>query len=179
MQNFFVSIIIFFSVILQASFLSNIFPVNFVPDITLIFIVIWTARVDFNSVLKWAVLGGLMMDLASFYPVGISIFSFVAVAFIVNSLSKRFLVPHLGWKFAVLVMIVFLATIINQLITVFLVKIFAEGDVRESVYSIFYSRLLWKPFYNLVMFAIIYWPIRRLEKVFSFQNQRIIIKRHA
>ncbi len=179
MQNFLIGLIIFLSVVLQASFLPNIFPVNFVPDITLIFIIIWTARIDFNSVLKWAILGGLMMDLASFHPVGISIFSFVAVAFVVNSLSKRFLVPHFGWKFAVLVVIVFLATIINQIITGFLVKIFAEGNVRESVHSIFDNRLLWKPFYNLLMFAIIYWPIRRLEKMFSSQGQRIIIKRHA
>lgn len=179
MQNFFIGTIIFLSVILQTSFLPNIFPANFVPDITLVFIIIWTARMDFNSVLKWTIIGGLMIDLVSFYPIGISIFSFTAIAFIVNSLSKRFLVPHFAWKFLVLIIIVFLATIINHIITAFLSGISVTGNVRETLQSIFDSRLLLKPFYNLLIFAIIYWPIRKLDKFFSYQSQRVIIKRHV
>lgn len=179
MQNFFIGTIIFLSVAAQTSFLSNIFPANFVPDVTLIFIIIWTARIDFNSVLKWAIFGGFLMDLASFYPIGISVFSFAAIAFVVNSLSKRFLVPHFAWKFLVLLVIVFLATMINHIITVFLVQILAGESIRDVLGAVFDGRLIWKPFYNLLIFAIIYWPIRRLDKIFSHQNQRIIIKRHA
>jgi rod shape-determining protein MreD len=164
---------------MQASFLPNIFPLNFVPDIALIFVIIWTARSDFNSALKWAILGGLMMDLASFFQVGISIFSFVLIAFIVHSLSKRFLVPDFAWKFIVLIFIVFLATIVNQFVTMFLVKISSGSNVYESIEYARGNKLLWKPFSNLLIFAIIYWPIRRLDKFLSYQNKRVVIKRHA
>jgi rod shape-determining protein MreD len=179
MQNFFIGTIIFLSVMMQTSFLSNIFPSGYVPDSALIFIIIWTARIDFNSGLRWAIFGGLIMDLMSYYPVGINIFSFAAIAFVANSLSKRFLVPQLAWKFVVLAGIVFLATMINQVVTEFLTGLVLQKDLGESFHSIFNSRLLWKPFYNLLIFAIMYWPIRKLDKFFSYNNQRIVIKRHA
>ncbi|EKE10907.1 MAG: hypothetical protein ACD_15C00179G0006 [uncultured bacterium] len=179
MQNSIIGIIIFFLALMQASFLPNIFPLYFVPDVVLIFVIIWTARSDFNSALKWAVLGGLVIDLISFFPIGISIFSFVLIAFMVNSLSKRFLVPDFAWKFIVLFFIVFLATIVNQFVTMFLVKISSGVGIRESIEYARSNGLLWKPFSNLLIFVIIYWPIRKLDKFLSYQNKRVVIKRHA
>lgn len=176
MRKFVVGAVIFLLVVAQASFLPNFFPANFVPDAALVFIIIWIARMELNPALGWAIFGGLLMDLASFYPIGIHIFSFVLVVFMVNSLSKRFLVSQSAWKFAVLAAMIFFATMLNRIIAEFLIKIFTGGNIQEFIQVVFDKQLLGKPFYNLLLFAIMYWPIGRLNKFFSRQGQRIIIK---
>jgi glucan phosphoethanolaminetransferase (alkaline phosphatase superfamily) len=94
-------------------------------------------------------------------------------------LSRRFLVPHFGWKFLVLLMIVSIATAIYQIVLMSVLGVIRDNSMREVGQAIFSSCLVWKSFCNLLIFAIIYWPIRRLDKIFFHQNQRIIIKRHV
>jgi len=178
MQNIVISAILFLSVIAQISFFPNFFSSGSIPDGALVIIIIWIARADFNSVFKWAVLGGLMLDIASFQPVGLNVFSFVTVAFIVNSLSKRFLVPQFAWKFFMLVIMIIIGTIINQIIIISLLKGFVYlNDLPWDGLIFFKWDLLLKPAYNLGIFAVLYGPLRKLDKIFAYQNNRVIIKR--
>jgi len=177
MQNIFIGLILFLSVVLQTSFLPNFFPAGAVPDIALIVIIIWTAQVDFNAVLKWAILGGLLLDLASFWPIGMDVFSFVAVAFVVNSLSKRFLVNQFAWKFFIVMAMIAIGTLINYVIVFSLMKMLVSfKGLADSSGSIINQDLFLKPLYNLIVFAAIYWPLEKLDKTFKY-NKRIIIKR--
>lgn len=178
MQNFFIAIIIFLSVLVQTSLLPNFFPAGSVPDLALILIMIWTAKSDFNSILKWAIIAGIFMDLISFWPVGINIFSFVAVAFAVNSLSKRFLVVQSTWRFFILAIMIIFGTLMNLAIIFFLMKISARiSGLSDAGLSIFNQNLFLKPLYNLLIFVIIFWPLEKLDKILRHQNKRVIIKR--
>ncbi len=181
-QNIFTGILIFLSVVAQASFLPNFFSNGVIPDIVLIIIIILTAKSDFNSVLIGVIFAGLMMDWMSFYPVGVNVLSFVAVAFVTNSLSKRFLVSQSTRGFFIFMAAIIIGTIINYTIVFLLIKIFIHlkelsenglGDLR----LFFNKNLFLKPAYNLAIFIIIYWPLERLIKIFAYQDKRIMIKR--
>lgn len=178
MQNIIISLILFLSVIAQASFLPNLFASGSIPDIVLVVIIIWIAWADFNSILKWAIIGGLMLDIASFQPIGLNVLAFVTVAFIVNSLSKRFLIPQYGWKFFMLVIIIIIGTIANQIIIVSLMQIVAHINNLPYDGRVFLDRDFFiKIVYNLGVFAILYRPLKKLDKIFAYQNNRVIIKR--
>jgi rod shape-determining protein MreD len=178
MQNIIISLILFLSVILQVSFLPNIFPTGSIPDVALIIIMIWIARADFNSVLKWAIFSGLMMDIASYQPIGLNIFVFMTVAFIVNSFSKRFLVPQLAWKFFMLSIIIIIGTIVSHIIIVSFVEISGHlNNLPQSGLVFFNREFFMKIIYNLAIFAVLYWPLKKLDKIFAYQNNRVIIKR--
>lgn len=176
MQNIFISAIIFFSVILQTSLLPNFFASGMIPDITLIIIIIWTAKFDFNSVLKWAILAGVMVDLVSFWPIGTDVLSFVVIAFAVNSISKRFLVPHFAWKFSVLMLMVFGGTLLNSFTVFALMKIASELN-RTVEPVVMNNNLFLKSIFDVVVFVIIYWPVERLGQIFAYHNNRIMVKR--
>ncbi|MDO8241021.1 MAG: rod shape-determining protein MreD [Candidatus Moranbacteria bacterium] len=171
MQNIFVGIIIFFGVILQTSFLPNFFPTGLIPDVVLVMIIIWTAKADFNAIWVRAIFAGLMFDLLSFWPIGINIFSFVAVAFATNSLCKRFLVPQSVRRFLIIGIAVVVGTMINQLIVAIGINL---QNFSWNNLEIFNQALILKPICNLIILAILYWPLEKIEEVFRHQNKMII-----
>ncbi|MDP1883812.1 MAG: rod shape-determining protein MreD [Candidatus Moranbacteria bacterium] len=178
MQNIVIGLILFLSTIMQISFLPVFFTDRSVPDVTLVIIMIWIARADFNSVLKWTIIGGLMADIASFQPVGLNVFAFVTVAFIINSLSKRFLVPQFAGKFFILIILVVVGTAVNQAIIGFAAGIGGQtAGLFRSIPFFFGQGFFLKLLYNLGIFAILYWPLKKLDKIFAYQNNRVIIKR--
>lgn len=178
MRNIFIAAIIFLSVTVQTSFLPNFFAFGAVPDIALILIIIWTAKTDFNSVLKWAILAGAMVDLASYRPVGMNIFSYVVIAFAANSISKRFLIPQVGWRFFTLILMVFFGTLLNSFVLFVLVKIFA-GLNAASDFSNINQAFFIKSAYDAAVFAIIYWPLEKIEKILAYYDKRIIIQNNV
>lgn len=177
MQTIFIGIAIFLAAIMQTSFLSNFFPANMTPDVVLILVIIWTAKTNFNSILVTAIFAGLVVDFFSFGVVGSNIFSFVAVAFVVDSLYKRFLVPQSGRKFFILTVAIVLGAMVNYVI----VAIFAEitrslTDFSWHNLGLFKQTIILKPLYNLIVFIALYWPLKKADKIFAQQN-KIVIKR--
>ena len=177
MKNIFIGAILFLAVIAQISIFSNFFPAGTAPDIALLIIIIWTIRAGFDAVLKWAIIGGLFLDMLSFWPIGISIFSFVAVAFGTNSLGKRFLTAQFAWKFLIFSVIVAAATVLNYAIILVLMKFSADpASFSRSVIS--YAELMLrkemglKILYNLMMFSVMYWPVNKLDKIFAYYNKK-------
>jgi len=177
MLNIFTATVIFIAVIMQTSFLPNFFPTNMTPDLLLIIVIIWTVRNGFNSVLTRAILAGVLMDFFSFGIVGINIFSFVMVVFLVDSLCKRFLVPQSDKKIFVLAIIIALGIIINYVVLAIFMNISVYlSQLSWQTINLFSRSLALKIFYNLLMLIIIYWPIRKINNIFAQQN-KLVVKR--
>lgn len=177
MQNILVGIIIFLSAIVQTSFLSNFFPVNMTPDVVLILIIIWTAKTNFNSALARAIFAGLVVDFFSFGVIGVNVFSFVVVSFMVDSLCKRFVIPQSGRKFFILAAIIVLGTIVNYVIVVVFINIILNhNNFSWNNLGLFSWNIILKPLYNLSIFIALYWPLIKIDKIFSQQN-KILVKR--
>lgn len=177
MKNIFIGGILFLAAIAQVSLFSNFFPMYLAPDVAMLVIIIWTTKSDFNIVLKWAIIGGFFLDMLSFWPVGINIFSFVVVAFVTNSLGKRFLVSQVAWKYLIFAVIVSAATILNYVIVITLMKISTNQEVlSRGIFNypelLIRKEVVFKILYNLIMFAMIYWPLGKINKVFAYYNKK-------
>lgn len=178
MQKFFIAIILFIAVILQISFFPIFFKDGLAPDLALILIIIWTARFGFEKIWPWAVLAGAMLDITSFSLIGTNILSLAAIAFVINYLAKRFLVTHTAWKFLILGLFVILGTFLNELIILFIAKslsVIKDGGGIKLMVNINID-ILQKAVFNLFIYALIYWPLGKLESQISPYAKRIIIR---
>jgi len=170
-KNFLFFSIIFLAVLLQVSFFPNLIPARIFPDIVLTIILFWTVRRGFDETWKWAILAGLMVDLAYFWPVGTSIFSFVLIAYLVNSLAKRFLVTQTVFRFLILLVFIFLGTIFNGILLLLAVKL-ASREAADLNMLFLNTDIIFKILYNFAIFSLIYLPLGRLEKFSALLDSR-------
>lgn len=174
-QNIFIFIIVFFSVLLQTSFFPNLMSLDIFPDVALILILFWTMQFGFEETWKWAAIAGLMIDLAYFFPVGASIFSFVLIAYIISFLARRFLVSGTVFKFFTLASFIVFGTFLNELFIYTIMKL-AGKDIMVGNLLFFANNILLKMLYNFIVFAAVYVPLRNLEKfLFSLRSRAKLI----
>ena len=179
-QKIFISILIFFSVMLQAAFLPNFFPTGVVPNILLVIVVFYTFSLGFNSIWK-AVFGvGIFLDLISFSLVGMNALALILVAFISSILTRRFLILHSNWKFIIIIILVTVGTAVNELVpalvteALFFLKIGISGYFNLSFHS------LWlKIIYNIIIFMLLYWPFKKIEKAVRLYGNQVNIQRNV
>jgi len=53
----------------------------------------------FFKILVWVILGGIVLDMIYFAPVGLNVFAFVTVAFVSNFLARKIFITHGIWTF--------------------------------------------------------------------------------
>jgi len=172
MSQVIIFIIFFTSVIFQTSFFPNITPFRFAPDIVLILIIFWSARSGFDTTWRWAVFFGLMLDVIYYQPIGINIITLSIVSFLSSSLAKRFLVTQTGLRFIITASFVFAGTIGYQLLISFLINIKEGQNIFYSLYHLINEGILLKIIYNLILFAVLYVPLKKIEKIIAFYDMK-------
>jgi len=179
-QKIWTVILIFILVIFQVSFLPNFFSNDEIPDLILVVLIFWTMKVGFEKTWKEAMLAGFFLDVLNFSPLGSNALSFLIVIFLVSFLNRKFILIHRSWKFLVLAILIIFGTIINDLALGLIFKtieIFKRIDL--GAFPIFYYELAYKAAFNLLIFIIIYLPLKKFEKFLDFYNQKISPKNHA
>lgn len=166
---FLVFAIIFIAVLLQISFLPNVVIQGAYPDLVLVIIIFWATQLSFDKVWPWASLAGLMLDFAYFWPIGINIAALVFIAYGANYLARRFLVVQSPSKFFILAGILILGAIFNNFITSILLKISTHEAINFKI-AFFNAQFGMKILYDLLLFAIIYVPLLKLEKNIAMDN---------
>jgi len=160
-------------VVFQISVLPGIFPQNSAPSILLVLLIFWTARKGVEKTWKLAILGGLLSDLFLFVPVGVNIFSFFVSIIIVNYLARRFLVTHQAWRVAILFVLVAVGTATNELALALVAKIiflFQKTSINTQPFIDW--ALAYKIINSLIIFAILYWPFKKIEAIFNLYGSR-------
>lgn len=177
MRNILISLIFFWSIVAQISFLPNFFPNGIVPNIALVIIVIWVVKTNFNAVFKWAIIVGIMMDIMLFYPIGVNVLVFVLVIFIINSLSKRFLSSHNTTNIFTVSAMIAIGTTVDYAGIFFLNKLIVFFG-KEYTYSqhFFDQNILLKLLNNIIIFLVCYQPFKKISKIFTNQSDKLIIR---
>jgi rod shape-determining protein MreD len=173
LQNIFIFLAIFITGAFQVSFLPHIFSAEKVPDFLLILILFWATRMDFSRILLRVIWGGIVLDMAYFAPIGLNVSAFVFTAFSINYLAKKFLVEQETWKFFITLGLIVLGALLNDWILAIFSGFFPVG---QEIYgrSLFFNCTLGaKLFFDAVLFALLYWPLIKLEKFFTFYGARI------
>jgi rod shape-determining protein MreD len=172
LQNIFIFIAILAAAAFQVSFLPYFFSSQNVPDFLLVIIIFSATRVDFWKILIWVILGGMILDFSYFVPLGTNIFAFILVAFIVNFLARKILAAQGPWKFLSIFCLIIIGTLIND----WVLAIFNQIIARESFHypaSLFLGKDIFiRIFFNLIIFALVYWPLEKINKYFDLYYSR-------
>jgi rod shape-determining protein MreD len=163
--------VIFLAVMLQVSFFPNILIPKIFPDVALITIIFWAARSGFEKAWPWAIIAGLMLDFAYFWPVGTNVFSFALVAYGASHLSRRFLVADNFSRFFTMAAILVLVVAIHNFLAPAIVEI-ARRDRISLGALILNADFVFKIIYDLIIFALAYVPLARLEKFTASLDSR-------
>lgn len=108
------SFFILIAIIAQASVLPVILGRNFYGDVVLAAVLAWSVLDGFRAFLGWAVLCGILYDLAAYSPVGEHALIFLFVVYFVSFFSKRLSVELEGIKWILFFVFVVAATFISE-----------------------------------------------------------------
>lgn len=164
---------LFILVILQISFLPGFFASDVAPNLILIILIFLAARQGFSAVWLKTIVAGLLLDLFSFYPAGINVISFLAAILMTSLLARRFLVTAAAWRFLVLILLVIIGTSVNDFIVAILAKVFWGNHGLAGIFSWEFGM---KALNNALVFSLIYWPLKKYEKLKNFYQQGAVLK---
>lgn len=172
-------ILIFLIVIIQVSFLANLFPRHIAPNIILVLIVIWSAKEGFGKSWPWAMTAGFTLDILSLGIIGFNIISFFLISLQTDYFAKKFLVAYKTADFFVIMILVALGTVVNEFITISLFQITKFFSMPKTMMSFkmfqttnFFLQLL----YNIIIFIAIYWLVLKFENVFQRHSKKPVIQ---
>lgn len=123
---------------------------------------------------------GLLMDIFSFFPLGINALSFLLVVLAASFLAQRFLVTYSTWKFLTLILLVIAGTALNDFVVVILMKIFLSlRNAGETGLPLFYSDFWLKILNNVLVFILIYWPLKKFENLKNIYGQKLTLRNNV
>lgn len=176
-QKITILIIIFILVIVQISVLVNFFPERAIPNLVLVLLIFWTARRGIEKTWKLAVLAGLIFDFLAFSPIGANAVSFLLTAFAAGYLGRRFLVTHQTWRFLILSLIMAAGTLVNAFSFWLILELFlAVARINAGAPAFWNGALALQAGYNILLFALLYWPLKKIEKLFNLYGARAELK---
>lgn len=167
LQKIIIFFIVFLAVVLQSALFSNVFFLGTGPNILLLLIIFWVTREGFEKSFIKIILAGFILDLASFHPVGMNVFSFITIAFLVSFFSKRFLVASSNWYMPVLFFLIILSVLANELLLAGLFQLTGYFKSLSQINLIFplTGTVLWKKiFLNVLFFPAVYFLMLKSEK---------------
>jgi rod shape-determining protein MreD len=143
--------------VVQATFVPQIRILGGGPDLILLFVLAWSLNSKLEHGVTWAFVGGIMQDLMSAAPTGVSTLGMLLIVFAIHLIRRE--VVTLG--FVLTVTLVVAGTITYYL--VFMVMLNAVGFQFRLIDS-FGTIILPTLIYNLAFIWPVYWIARQLQR---------------
>lgn len=134
------------------------------PDLVLLCVIAWAVNAKLEEGVVWAIVGGVLQDLLSSTPTGMSAVGMVLVVFMVNQFSQQVY----GVGVAVIAIFVLAGTAIFHLVT--LVLLVVTGGRVDPLVDLSYV-VLPTLVYNFVFIWPIYWFLRRIQRRYALDRR--------
>jgi len=168
LRKTFFLISLFLFIAFQVFFVSNIFSIQNAPNLVLLLIIFWTIKKGFEKTLKIIIFSGIILDIFYFWPIGTNVLSLTAVSFSISFLTRRFSISDFFSRSIMIILVVSFSVVLNDFInqiTFEVIYFFKKSDE----FNLSFDWKIWKKvFYNLIAFAIIFWPLKKIEKLADF-----------
>jgi rod shape-determining protein MreD len=176
-QKIIIFFLIFLAAVLEVSFLPNFFWSNAAPQLLLVMVVFWSSRRSIG--LMWVILAAFVLDLLTFERLGFSAISFVIISYGVGFLAKRFFVSQRSRAFFSIAFFVLISTVFHHIYANFfgnLLNQFSMSDMLASFRFIEFSRLLAVTSGNLIIFSLVYWPLKKMKNIFPIEEAKLSLR---
>jgi rod shape-determining protein MreD len=173
MKIFLFIVVIFLTVVLQISFLSNFEILRAIPNLLLVFIITWNILKNYKNGFFWAMLGGALVDLFSNSLFGINMLSLLITSLFVYLLINNFINSDDIYSRIGLISIATLSYELLFVLFSFLAKIFRLTNYSNFItmdlfYTVFGSIIL-----NSVLMMLLYKFIKLFHNFILRYEERI------
>lgn len=181
LKSMFQRIILFLIILIlaaaQVSLFPSLMPGGLAPDLVLLLVIFWTASYRFDRVWLWIVVAGLVLDALTFSIFGLNVVALTVAGFGVGSLAKRLRAAQKPMAAMILFGFVIFGTLAYWLsLAVLSAAANSLSGVPINFSGAWINNLFLKIFYNLVLFAFLYLPFRKMESFFQVAPAKTLIK---
>lgn len=158
--------IILVAILIQTSVVPVITETKIPGDSIIMAVLAWSILDGFFAFFPWAVLAGLLYDLASYSPIGTHVLILLPVLYFVSFFSRRFTMESKGVRIVLFVAFVVSVTIFSRII--FSLDAAWEIFSFRQFWKIFASPLsfVWQLVHNLVLFFFWFFVIKKAKIFF-------------
>lgn len=164
MGNYLSIPILVLAVALQSGVMPQFRVLGGAPDLVFLTVLAWSVHAPLEGGITWALVGGIMRDLLSAAPTGMSAIGMLLVVFLVGRLTEQ--VYSVG--LLLLAALVTVGTLIQQ--GVLFVLLWLTGNPVDLVTDFTYV-ILPTLVYNLIFIWPVYWFTRRIQRRYA-QDRR-------
>lgn len=164
MGNFLSLPVLALAAILQASVVPHVRILGGGPDLVFLIVLAWAVHAPLEQGVVWAFTGGILQDLLSAAPVGMSVIGLVLTVFVVYTVRGQVYSINL-----LLLAGVLLATAALQQVTL-LALLLLTGLRLDVVRDLNYV-VLPTLAYNFIVFWPVYWIMRRVQRRYATERR--------
>ena len=164
MQRLLAVVWLAFAAIFQVSVAPQLSLHGAIPDLLLVSIVAWSLVRGPMAGLRWALVGGIALDLVSPEPLGSHTFSLIVVAFAAGFAERAFF----RWNYPLLAMVVMVATVIYYLV---LMGVMSSLGFHLSYLSVLTRIALPSAVLNGLISPALLWVLNRFDDWFPLPVQ--------
>jgi rod shape-determining protein MreD len=152
--------------VLQASVVPQIRFWDGAPDLVFLLVLGWAIHASLEESLVWALVGGILQDLLSVAPLGMSSVGMIVVVFVVNHLARQF--HRVGPL--LMGMLVLAGTLFQQMALwlMFAFLGFIVDFLDDFTYVVIPTMI-----YNFALIWPTYWLLRKIQRRFT-DDRRIV-----
>jgi len=142
---------------LQSSVVPQIRVLGGQPDLVFLLVLAWSVNTRLQDGLIWAFVGGIMNNLLSAAPLGVSSMSMILLVFVIDAIRRQ--VYSIGLP--LLVLLVIFGSLFHQLMVMMILSLVGhEIAFLDSLSYVVAPTIA----YNLVVIWPVYWFIRRMQR---------------
>lgn len=173
--------VLFILACLQLAIVSVFDTTLFSINILLLLVLAWTLALGFSRALGWILFGGFIFDIFFFFPVGMFMAIFVFMAYAMSTLTRGFLVAHALWGKVFIAGVIFLATMFEGVSRLGIVWVSYGGAqyLASREWGSLMQEWIFVSGIHIILFAIVFMGVSRLEKYLAFYERRVKPKNYA
>jgi len=163
-------VILIATIIIQTSVLPVISSANTAGDAVLMAVLAWSVLDGFSAFIGWAIVAGILYDLATYSPVGEHVIIFLAVVYFVSFFSRRLSLELKGMGLVLFFIFIFVATFISSSI----VALMTAWDARTlfGYWKMFSSpgSIALQVVHNVILFFLWFFFLKKTKEFFKLEK---------
>jgi rod shape-determining protein MreD len=163
-------LILIIVIIIQTSVLAVVLTPNIAGDIVLMTVLAWSMLDGFIAFIGWAIIAGILYDLAAYSPIGEHVIIFLLVVYFVSFFSRRLSLEVKGVGKMLFFVFVIVATFLSRVI----IALMAAWDT-QTFYG--YWQIFGNPKFimiqiicNGILFFLLFFLLRKIKEFFKLEK---------
>ena len=157
-------------IIIQTSIIPVVSSFNTAGDIVLMTVLAWSVLDGFSAFIGWAIVAGMLYDLAAYSPIGEHAIIFLAVVYFVSFFSRRLSLEFKGIGWLLFFMFIIVATFLSR--SIIALAMAWDMQTFHGYWQMFgnLKSITLQVIYNGMLFFILFFLLRKSKEFFKLEK---------